>query len=252
MKKAIRSLWSVIEKMRQRPRREVNVESPTVTKYFDAWRAEAIPAQQWKLVEEQLSQLAKGVWSPEFAAFCRAIERVEEELGRSVSNLVEVGCSSGYYSKVLHIHDPEIQYTGIDFSPSFVEFGKKKFEGIDLRVGDTTNLPLEDDSYEVVVSGSVLLHVVEWRLGIEETCRVAKHAVVLHRTPVSTGPTTLFTKTAYGERMIEWTFNEEELLAYAEHSGFRVLGSWPVYPGDVIGLDPASPTQFTYVLMAER
>jgi hypothetical protein len=47
--------------------------------------------------------------------------------------------------------------------------------------------------------------------------------------------------------MIEWTFNEEELLNEVQKHDFRLIESFPVYPGDVLSDDASVPTQFTYV-----
>lgn len=234
---------------RVRSRQPVEAKAMLARKYSGAWQSEEIPRLQWLLVEEQLGRLESGDETPEFSTFLRAVTYATEVKGVAPRNLLEIGCSSGYYRQVLHSRFPETKYTGIDFSSSFVEFGLKKFPGIDLRIGDTTNLNVLPQSFDAVVSGSVLLHVFEWRRGLSESCRAAKDVLVLHRTPVSSGPTTLFTKTAYGQKMIEWTFNEQELLMCCAEHNFVLGTQWPVYQNGILGSDASNPTQFTYVLV---
>jgi hypothetical protein len=93
----------------------------------------------------------------------------------------------------------------------------------------------------------VLLHVFEWRQGVAESARVANDLLILHRMPVSSAKTVLFTKNAYGVKMIEWTFNEDELIAEVISQGFRLINSLPVYPGQEITSDSSLPIQFTYL-----
>ena len=54
-------------------------------------------------------------------------------------------------------------------------------------------------------------------------------------------------KTAYGVKMIEWTFNEQELLREVSQMNFSIVESFPVYTGDELSSDSSAPKQFTYV-----
>ena len=226
----------------------VNDHEAAVESFGDAWLSQDLPHLQWKIVETQLAQMIRGVWAPEFETFRRSIELCSRFLDSNNSTeLLEIGCSSGYYSKVLEKIRPSWKYVGVDFSQEFIDYGKLKFPEIELLVGDSIDLPFLDQYFDVVVSGSVLLHVYEWKRAIEETTRVAKAIVILHRTPVSTAPTMLFVKTAYEVRMIEWTFNEFELLATFEARGFRLVEEMFVYHGDQMSIDAHKPVQKTYI-----
>ena len=228
-------------------RKPIANESDSVANYGEAWLSSEIPKKQWAVAKPQLERLQNGELTPEFAGFIRAI-RVGLH-GQSDKNrtLLEIGCSSGYYGDVLRHSFPEIKYMGVDFSSDFIKFGQKKFPGLDLRVGDTTDLRFEDQEFEIVVSGSVLLHVYEWKLAVRESCRVTSNLLIIHRTPVSTQETALFVKTAYGVKMIEWTFNEQDLVREVSQMNFSLVESFPVYTGDELSSDSSAPKQFTYV-----
>ena len=228
-------------------RRRVTNESKAVDSYGDAWRSVAVPAKQWGLVSTQLEKLAQGELTPEFSTFLHVVGLGAERIGKNPTGLLEIGCSSGYYGRVLHSRFPRISYTGVDFSSTFIDFGKTQFPDLKIQVGDTTNLNFQDLNFDLVVSGCVLLHVYDWKMGLKETCRVASRFVILHRTPVSNQPTTLFTKSAYGEKMIEWTFNENEIVSETISHGFSLLSSHPVHNGDLLDDSISTPKQFTYL-----
>ncbi len=222
-------------------------QSKSAEEYGDAWTDPRIPEKQWEIVQRQLLNLMENKLTPEFAVFLETIESGIEMRPTSTRTLLEIGCSSGYYGQVLDSRHSGIEYTGVDFSEEFIKFGKSKFPSLKLEFGDTTNLQFENLSFGIVVSASVLLHVFEWRLGVMESARVAKDLLILHRTPVSKAKTALFTKNAYGVKMIEWTFNEDELITEVLSQGFRLIKSSPVYPGEVISDDSGLPIQFTYL-----
>ena len=228
-------------------RQAVIDESDSVANYGEAWLSSEIPEKQWAVAQPQLERLQNGELTPEFAGFIRAIRVGLHGQSETDRTLLEIGCSSGYYGAVLRHSFPEIKYMGVDFSSDFIKFGQQKFPGLDLHVGDTTDLRFEDQEFEIVVSGSVLLHVYEWKLAVKESCRITSNLLIIHRTPVSTQQTALFVKTAYGVKMIEWTFNEQDLVREVSQLNFSLVESFPVYTGDELSSDSSAPKQFTYV-----
>lgn len=249
----MKTLPSLISQLKSRyARRKIRSQQSAFYKYSDAWRAETVPELQWEVAGPQLVRFRSGGRVPEFDIFVEAVDFAERQATRAFSSLLEIGCSSGYYGKVLAISHPHLVYTGIDYSEHFVKQGTKNFPELDLRLGDTTSLDLPDESSDIVVSGSVLLHVPKWQLGLSETCRIARDVVILHRTPVSKAPTTLYRKVAYGQEMIEWTFNESELISEVRTSGFTLAQTWPVYTGSRLSENSNQPTQFSYLFFRNR
>ena len=216
-------------------------------KYSGAWLSRKIPLEQWRLAEVQLKKFESGEFIAEFDVFSAAIEHAVSLGSITSKSVLEIGCSSGYYGKVLAKAQPELNYVGLDYSQSFIDLGKSKFPDLQLFVGDTRDIRYKNRSFGIVVSGSVLLHVYEWELGISESCRVADSYLILHRTPVSTSKTKLFTKNAYGTTMIQWTFNESELINCTRNNGFQLVQKWPVYHGVSMSESAEFPSQFTYM-----
>ena len=227
--------------------RPVNNFEGAAKKLSGAWLSRTIPLEQWQLAEVQLKKFESGESVAEFDVFSTAIEHAMSLGSMTIKSVLEIGCSSGYYGKVLARVQPELNYVGLDYSQNFIDLGKAKFPDLQLFVGDTRDIRYKNRSFGIVVSGSVLLHVYEWELGIKESCRVADKYMILHRTPVSTSKTKLFTKNAYGTAMIQWTFNESELINCAINNGFQLVQKWPVYQGTSISESAELPSQFTYM-----
>jgi ubiquinone/menaquinone biosynthesis C-methylase UbiE len=227
--------------------RSVNNFEGVSKKYSGAWLSRKIPIQQWHLAEVQLKKFESGESVAEFDVFSTAIEHAMSLGSITSKSVLEIGCSSGYYGKVLAKAQPELNYVGLDYSQNFIDLGKSKFPDLQLFVGDTRDIRYKNRTFGIVVSGGVLLHVYEWESGINESCRVADSYLILHRTPVSTSKTKLFTKSAYGTTMIQWTFNESELINCARNNAFQLVQKWPVYQGITISESAEFPSQFTYL-----
>ena len=227
--------------------RPVNNFEGVAKKLSGAWLSRTIPLEQWQLAEVQLKKFESGDSVAEFDIFRNAIEHAMGLGSIAIKSVLEIGCSSGYYGKVLARVQPELNYVGLDYSQNFIDLGKTKFPDLQLFVGDTREIRYENRSFGIVVSGGVLLHVYEWELGITESCRVADSYTIFHRTPVSTSKTKLFTKNAYGTAMFQWTFNESELINCAINNGFQLVQKWPVYEGTSISQSAELPSLFTYL-----
>lgn len=82
--------------------------------------------------------------------------------------MLKIGCSSGFYVFILSQRFPKFNYTGVDFSLEFIAFGKSSFCDLDLEVQDAIQLNFPSEHFGIVVSGCLLLHLDDWRLGIKE------------------------------------------------------------------------------------
>ena len=138
--------------------------------------------------------------------------------------VLEIGCSSGYYSEVFAIKQLGLRYEGCDYSAAFIDLARRLYPGIAFEVGDATGLRYADRSFDVVVSGGCILHIPEYERAIAEAARVSRRWVAFHRTPVlhMHGPVT-YTKKAYGVETIEIHFNEQALLRLFSAHGMRVV-----------------------------
>ena len=201
---------------------EVTVES---TRLRDSWRNSALPQRQRKLVEHQLRQYRSGVKIDVFDIFVKSLTSMHcVEQGAS---LLEVGCSSGFYSEVIDYSGLPITYSGCDYSESFIALAKEKYPSIDFAVNDATDLHYPDNSFDIVLSGCCLLHIPQYAKAIEEAVRVARSYVIFHRTPVVWGqPQQNYRKLAYGIETIEIHFNEAHFLHLLNLNGLEIVNTY--------------------------
>ncbi len=187
----------------------------------DAWKDPAIPARQRALVEAELDDMYQGRVVAPFQAMADALR----PFARRGDKVLEVGCSSGYYREVLEfLLGLDLSYTGVDYSPAFVDMARAHYPRAAFEVADGARLPYKEGAFDVAISSCVLLHVIDWEAHAVEAVRVASRYVVAHRTPVCRkGSTAIFRKKAYGADTVELRFREEELLAAFERRGVRLI-----------------------------
>lgn len=191
----------------------------------DAWHNDAIPARQRELVERQLSQYRAGARIDVFDVFVQSVRDLPD-LGACAS-LLEIGCSSGFYSEIVDIAKLPLRYAGCDYAPAFIEMARKKYPDLEFAVEDATALRYPNASFDIVVSGCCLLHIPEYSKGVEETARVARRYAVFHRTPVVWGqPEKWYRKQAYGIEAVEIHFSEPEFLALLDKSGLELIATY--------------------------
>jgi SAM-dependent methyltransferase len=187
----------------------------------DSWKDAAIPERQRAIVAPQLEAYRAGA---PVAVFDALVEIMSANIaGLAGLRLLEIGCSSGYYSEVLDIKRLGLRYEGCDYSPAFIELARQLYPGLPFAVEDATRLRYADESFDIVVSGGCILHIPEYERAIAEAARVSRRWVVFHRTPVlhMQGPVT-YAKKAYGVDTIEIHFNEQALVRLFTRHGMRI------------------------------
>lgn len=208
---------------------EVRVE------HTEAWKSAALPLKQRALVTHELKAMYRGEKVIPFAS-------LKEVLARTLfagDTVLEIGCSSGYYSEVLSYLIPKpFSYSGVDYSEAMIEMARTRYPTTPFEVASGDDLPYTDRAFDLVISGGVLLHCPNYAEHIEETARVTKRSIVLARTPVSKlGATRFFTKKAYGVETVELVFNEAEIVNLVKAHGFSLTHYL------VLDSDPARDTQ---------
>lgn len=203
-------------------------EYARAAEFIDAWQDESLPQRQYEIVKNELERFARGERVDPYTALIECWMRMET---RAIPTVLDVGASSGYYSKVLQIAGAVIDYYGLDYSSAFVKFGKRLFPGIDLECGDACNMPFPAQSFDVVLHGACIMHLFDFKQAIREAVRVSRRYAIFHRTPVFLGriETALYEKEAYGRKCIEWRFNEAELLDILKSEGLQLLHTADVF-----------------------
>jgi len=189
-----------------------------------AWQSGDIPQKQRIGVDRSLARYRAGEAVREFDVLVELLTRHPAQAGGASPSLLEVGCSSGYYSEALALRGVNCVYAGCDYSPEFISMARRLYPAIDFRIEDATALGYADASFDIVVSGCCILHIPNYATAIAESARVARRQVVFHRTPVlQLSPTKFFRKLAYGVETVEIHFNEEELVALFAKHGLKVV-----------------------------
>jgi ubiquinone/menaquinone biosynthesis C-methylase UbiE len=191
----------------------------------DAWQADELPQRQRALVDQQLTAWRRGEAIDVFDVMVQALRGiVGQEPAQQRLSLLEVGCSSGFYSEVVQGAGVPVDYSGCDYSDAFVALARQTYPHILFGIEDATALKHADASVDIVVSGCCLLHIPEYRTAVAETARVARRWAIFHRTPMVIGePDRYYRKLAYGIETVEIHFNEPAFLALLEANGLKVI-----------------------------
>ncbi len=210
-----------------------------------AWQHKELPARQRGLVQQELEQMYAGSIRPQFAA----LAELSRPYLRDGSIVLELGCSSGYYYEILeYLLGIHINYTGVDYSEGMIAMARDFYPKPQFFCADAKSLFFADRQFDLVISSCVLLHVPNYRQHIEETCRVARDLILVHRTPVCrNNPTVSMAKQAYGVETIEYRFNEQELLNEFELHGFS-----PSTLIEISGCPEGDEYSVSYLLRRER
>ena len=89
---------------------------------------------------------------------------------RAGSKVLEIGCATG--ALTAYLVDNGCTATGLDRSEDMISRARKDHPRLDLRVGDATMLPYDDDSFDVVVAASVINVVPDAEKVLSEMHRV--------------------------------------------------------------------------------
>lgn len=193
-----------------------------------AWQNDKLPKKQRALVEKQLAGYRAGDNVDVFDVFVDSIRALPDI--KPGMTLLEVGCSSGFYSEVLDIAQLPLEYSGCDYSSSFIQLAREKHPYRRFSVADATNLDYPDNSFDIVVSGCCLLHIPDYVSAVKETERVTRRYAIFHRTPVVWGQDEQwYRKQAYGVETVEIHFNEKEFLDLLESSGLILMTTYTLH-----------------------
>ncbi len=207
------------------------VEGDVGPELLEGWRTRAVAGRQWAAFAPLLKQLHAGYPREDFVALAAAVKATcaDDPL------VVEVGCGSGWNSEVMTtLLGRWIRYVGIDYAPAMLSHGKRHYPDLPFVAGDASYLPLCDGACDILLSGTVLMHVLGYREAIMESRRVTRQWAILHTVPVmQTRPTTVLSKEAYGQPIVEIIFNEGELLALLSQAGLAVVEVFDSIPYDL-------------------
>lgn len=187
-----------------------------------AWQDPSIPLKQWALARIEIERLKFGHRLPLFEALRRTFQRMEPFI--KTPSLLEVGAASAYYSEIIPLLGFACDYHATDYSSTCEKLAHELYPHVPFFIDDASNLQCLDESFEIVLSGCVIIHTLNYAKVIEESARVASKYVVMNRTPlVLRGSTQFFQKDAYGVPCLEIHFEEQELMNIFEACGLKMV-----------------------------
>lgn len=86
--------------------------------------------------------------------------------------ILEIGCGTGGFAATLAEQHPDAVLLATDQSTRFVELTTAR--GVEARVADATDLPFEDDSFDLVAAMWMLYHVPDLDRALAEVRRVLR------------------------------------------------------------------------------
>ena len=221
------------------------VEGKVLPELMKGWQEPVVAARQHKAFLPLLQEMYKGKAREDFVAVAKAVAMT----GLENPLIIEVGCGSGWNSEVLaYLLKKPVRYIGMDYAPAMTSLGKESYPNVQFVVGDATELPLREDSCDILLSGTVLMHLLGYKRAIVESIRVARHWCIFHTIPILTGrETTVLRKNAYGQDTIEMVFNEDEFYQLVAHGGLAIRHELDNIPYDLAFVLGESTVTKTYV-----
>ncbi|MBL4683605.1 MAG: class I SAM-dependent methyltransferase [Nannocystaceae bacterium] len=117
---------------------------------------------------------------------------------------LEIGCGTGLIMERVKTFARSVK--GIDISPGMLEHAKRR--GLDVCEGSATELPFEDESFDVVYSFKVLAHISEIDKALSEMARVTRPGGHLVFDAYNRDSVRYLIKRAWGPQNTSSTFDE--------------------------------------------
>jgi len=209
------------------------------------WQNADVAQQQHAAFEPLLLAMYEGNPREDFSALTSALELT----GLDYPLIIEVGCGSGWNCEVLtHLLKRPVRYIGLDYSKSMTALGRQHYSNARFVVGDATALPLGDGVCDILLSGTVLMHLMDYGLAIQESRRVSRSWCIFHTVPIlQKRATTRLSKMAYGRHVAEVVLNEGELLELLNRNGLVVRHVLPSIAYDLEEILMETTRTCTYV-----
>lgn len=148
------------------------------------------------------------------------------EYSRKGDAVLDLGCGNGRLYQLLE--KKQVHYTGFDQSEGLIKKAQEKFPEQTFVVGEMTELPFEDESFDVIYSIAAFHHLPTWELrkkALGEMYRVLKPGKTLVMTNWNLHSGWTGRKIAAGE----WKMEESDQGRYVEVP-------WKNKEGEVLGM----------------
>jgi ubiquinone/menaquinone biosynthesis C-methylase UbiE len=92
-----------------------------------------------------------------------------------VAELFDAGCGEGFVARYLSQYQPELQLAGMDIDGGVLAVAQLLNDGGSFVQGDVGRLPVQDDTYELVLCNEVLEHLRDPEQALREVKRITRH-----------------------------------------------------------------------------
>jgi predicted TPR repeat methyltransferase len=103
--------------------------------YKDSWKNKTVFEKQLELNIRELRGPIPSHWRV-FLSFIKII--IED--GKTIKNILDIGCGCGTFSKLLYNNFPSIKYTGMDYAAEAVEIATRQWPFATFKQGDYQEL----------------------------------------------------------------------------------------------------------------
>ncbi len=185
--------------------------------------------QSRRFFEEQASAYdSSGMGKQARAVHPRVMEKLEQ---LEFDTILDIGCGTGTFLSLITAKSSNATISGIDLSPEMIKAAKGKLGGtVDLRVGDSEELPWAESSFDVVLSTQSFHHYPNPGKVLAEMKRVLKpngHLIIAdfwRPAPVRQIMNLLMRFDKDGDVRV---YSEKEIRRLVEGTGFKSI-EWDV------------------------
>lgn len=140
-----------------------------------------------------------------------------------VHKVLDIGCGVGFMARYLN-ERYGMEVMGVDVDPEQIECAEeysKEHDEVHFAVADATQLPFEDNNFDLVMSFMVIHHIGDWKRTLQEIRRVLK--------PQGTYIMYEITYPGFAVKALRSStekygiFSTDDILEYLEHNGFHIL-----------------------------
>jgi glycosyltransferase involved in cell wall biosynthesis/SAM-dependent methyltransferase len=187
--------------------------------------------ENWHRWEEQRidSIVADELRAPTQASMRWRLAQTILSLGHT---LLDVGCGPGAIWVHLEPHRERFSWAGIDRTQKMLEVARRRFPDVPLFHGDSSCLPFDSASFEVVLLRHVLEHQPQWLMerSLAEAMRVASRAALVdfYVPPSANGPSVT---QRVGENFLQTRWTEGDIKGPVTLAGWQVYARFNILGG---------------------
>lgn len=166
------------------------------------------------------SRLARdGYWRHDYRFAMDVIKRINPD------RLIDIGCGPGAFLEEVSKKFPDIQLNALDLSEEMIEKTRSRLpQNAIVTIGDSENMPLDDEQYKVVTCNLSLHHYPHPQKAVNEMYRILQKGgyLILNDldciSPIRNVTNYFFPKMKTGDVKM---YKKEEILKLVNEAGFK-------------------------------